>query len=197
MFKSNREIIAENMPDSNAILILKKDLQTEKGIITKGTRVNLCQEAERGLCDCYKITWSDDYEYINLRDFIRKNGERILSSEVPKYPQGIQKFVSEYFTLDNDRTNEYKAYLEKRHINVSLILFLMFWFTGLTGMIGKSAPILGWLKGMIGTSVPISAPVLGWIVWSVVGIMGVLLFVCLGMESATEENKETLKKLLK
>ncbi|MCM1008315.1 MAG: hypothetical protein NC485_10370 [Ruminococcus flavefaciens] len=198
MFKSNEEMIAENMPDDDTILILKKDLQTRGGIISKGTRVMLCQE-KGGFCDYYKVILSDDYDYVYLSDVIEKDGECILSNDVPKYPQRIQKFISEYFTIDIDRTNEYKAYLEKRHINVGLILILLLWIIGLIAV-----SIFGWLTGewcdfflpSESTFNGIIGNVFFALCWSIIGIMGVAFEIALCNQSAIRKNEEVIKKLL-
>lgn len=199
MFKSNEEIIAESMPDENTIFILKKDLQTRNGIITKGTRVILCRDEKSKLCDCYKVILSDDCDYMYLSDVIEEDEECILSNDVPKYPQRIQNFVREYFTIDTDRTKEYKSYLEKRHINVGLILFMLFWLAGLIAI-----SILGWVNGVwyniFIPSEEISTGIIGniffGICWSAVGIMGAAFSVILDKQLAIGKKEKVINKLL-
>lgn len=200
MFKSNEEMIAENMPDDDTILILKKDLQTRGGIISKGTRVILCQDEKSKLCDCYKVILSDDYDYMYLSDVIEEDDECILSNDVPKYSQRIQNFVREYFTIDTDRTKEYKFYLEKRHINVGLILFMLFWLAGLIAI-----SIFGWLTGewcdLFVPSESIFNGIIGNVFfalcWSIIGIMGVAFEIALCNQSVIRTNEEMIKKLLR
>lgn len=144
MLKSNKEMLAELMPDENTVLILKKDLQLRFGVLTKGTRVIL---RYGGCCGNWYDVISSNGCYIEshtlyLGEMIRKKGEYILSKDIPKYPKRIQKFVREYFLIDVDRTKEYNDILEKKHINFGIILFALFGFLGLIAI-----SILGWVDG--------------------------------------------------
>ncbi len=200
MFKSNEEMIAGNMPDDNTILILRKDLQARSGILTKGTRVILRQGGT--LCDGYKVIMSDNYSYIYLSDIIKEKGECMLSTDVPKYPQRIQKFVKEYFMIDFDRTKEYKSYLEKRHINIGFILFMLLWIVGLIAI-----SIFGWLEdewcnsgifdlpdGNIMTGILQNAFFVA--AWCILGLMGVMLLAISNMRSAIRKNEKVINRLL-
>lgn len=144
MLKSNKEMLAELMPDENTVLILKKDLQLRFGVLTKGTRVIL---RYGGYCGNWYDVISSNGCYIKsntlyLNEMISEKGEYILSKDILKYPQRIQKFVREYFTIDVDRTKEYNDILEKKHINFGVILLMLL---GIVGLIAIS--ILGWVDG--------------------------------------------------
>lgn len=144
MLKSNKEMLAELMPDENTVLILKKDLQLRFGVLTKGTRVIL---RYGGCCGNWYDVISSNGCYIEshtlyLGEMIRKKGEYILSKDILKYPQRIQKFVRECFMIDVDGTKEYNDFLEKKHINFGIILFTLFGFLGLIAI-----SILGWVDG--------------------------------------------------
>lgn len=200
MFKSNEEMIAEIMPDDNTILILRKDLQTHNGIIAKGKRVILRQGGT--LCDNYKVIMSGDYSYIYLSDMIKEKGECLLSTDVTKYPQRIHQFVKEHFMIDFDRTKEYKSYLERRHINVGLILFLLLWLVGLI-----TISIFGWIDKEWCDSGIFNLPdgnimtgilnnIFFGVLWCILGIMGTTSLAISNMHSITRKNEEVIKKLL-
>lgn len=205
MYKSNREIIAENMPDDSTVLTLKKDLQTRSGIITKGTQVILRQEGK--FCDGYKVILSDNCCYIYLDDMIENSNEIILPDDVPKYPERIQKFVNEYFITDFDKTKEYKSYLEKRHINAPFVLFMFFWFAGLIAI-----SVVGWVTGewCSGINLPYFPPenIIGSIMtglfnnllfafsWCVLGCVGIKGLTISNIQYTVRENEKTIRKLL-
>lgn len=200
MYKSNREIIAENMPDDSTVLTLKKDLQTRSGIIMKGTQVILRQEGK--FCDGYKVILSDNCCCIYLSDVIKNDKKIVLPEDVPKYPERIQKFVNEYFITDSDKTKEYRSYLEKRHINAPFVLFMFFWVAGLIAV-----SVIGWIAGEWCNSSIFNLPpenVMTGILnnllfassWSVLGCVGIRVLAMSNMQFAIREHEKTIRKLL-
>ena len=171
MFKSNKEMLAEIMPDENTVLILKRDLQLHCGVLDKGTRVILrCGER----CGWYNVISSNgcciESHTLFLDEMIREKGEYILSKDIPKYPKRIQKFAREYFLIDVDRTKEYNDFLEKKHINFGVILVILFWIVGLIAI-----SILGWVGGAL----------------CVLGLMGITL---LGYEQMVSLERKKKKR---
>lgn len=204
MFKSNEEIIAEIMPNENTILILKKDLQLRLGILTKGTRVILRYGGECG--NWYEVISSNGcYLHTNsiyLNDIIQKKGELILKDDVPKYQKRIQKFFREYFMIDVDKTKEYNAFLEEKHINVGIILFTFFWFVGLIAI-----SILGWVNGTWCDSgifhLPSGNIVTGILcnlifgaAWCILELMGITMLGYEQIESLRRKNEKKICQLL-
>lgn len=200
MFISNEKMIAEIMPDKNTVLILKKDLQLRLGVLTKGTRVIL---RYGGKCGNWYEFISSNGRYLHtssfyLNDMIQKEGECILSEDVSKYPQRIQKFVKDYFVIDVDRTKEYNDFLEKKYFNVGIVLFTFFWFAVLIAV-----SILGWVGGAWCDSIILSLPsgnILSGILcnllfgaaWCSLGIMGVTM---LGYEQILSLKRRNEKKI--
>lgn len=200
MFKSNKEMLAEIMPDENAVLILKKNLQLHLGVLTKGTRVILrCGE----ICGWYYVISSNGCCIksctLFLDEMIREKGEYILPKDIPKYPPKIQKFVREYFLIDVDRTKEYNDFLEKKHINFGVILVILFWIVGLIAI-----SILGWVGGAWCDSNILSLPsgniitgilynLIFCAAWCVLGLMGITL---LGYEQMVSLERKKICQLL-
>lgn len=204
MFKSNKEMLAELMPDENTVLILKKDLQLRHGILTKGTRVIL---RYGGYCGSWYDIISSNGCYIKsntlyLNEMISEKGEYILSEDIPKYSQRIQKFVREYFIIDIDRTKEYNDILEKKPNNFGMILFTLFWLAGLIVI-----SIFGWVDGAWCDSyifsilsgnvlVGILNNLIFGTVWCIVALMGITFLGYEQMVSIERENEKKICQLL-
>ncbi len=205
MFKSNEEMIAEIMPNENTILILKRDLQLRHDVLTKGTRVILRYGGKCG--NWYEVISSNgcylDTHDLYLNDVIHKNGEFILQDDVPKYPQRIKKFIKEYFMIDFDRTKKYNDLLEKKHINIWLILFTILWLLGLIGI-----SITGWIDfdngWCYGSSFFPNGNVLTGVIrnllfcciWFLIEIMGIGVLVYEQMLSLKRKNEKKIRGLL-
>lgn len=203
MFKSNKEILAEIMPDENTILILKRDLQLHLGVLTKGTRVILrCGE----IFGWYDVISSNGCCIksctLFLDEMIREKGEYILPKDISKYPKRIQKFVREYFLIDVDRTKEYNDILEKKHINFGAVLFTFLWFIGLIAI-----SVLGWIdrtwcnvnilsfpSGSIVTGILCNALFVG--IWCLLELMGITFLGMSAIESISKKNEKIINKLL-
>lgn len=203
MFKSNKEMLAEIMPDENNVLILKRDLQLHLDVLTKGTRVILrCGE----ICGWYDVISSNGCciksQTLYLNEMISEKGEYILSRDIPKYPQRIQKIVREYFMIDVDRTKEYTDFIEKKNINFGVVLFTLLWFIGLIAI-----SVLGWIDGtwckVNIPSLPLGSIATGIFhnvlfvgIWCFLGIMGIIIFGISAIESISKKKEEIIKKLL-
>lgn len=204
MFKSNKEMLAEIMPDENTVLILKKDLQLHLGVLTKGTRVILrCGER----CGWYDVISSNgcciESHTLFLDEMIREKGEYILSKDIPKYPQRIQKFIEKYFIIDVDRTKKYTDFIKKKNINFEAVLFTLLWFIGLIAI-----SVLGWIDGTWCNvnilSLPLGSIVTGILcnvlfggIWCLLGLIGITIFGISAIQSISRKNEKTIKELLR
>ena len=95
------------MPLDNTILILKKDLKTENGVFTKGTRVIIKKKYHTMYYDRYDIHSAEktDFLYINNVNDVRE-------------------LIENVFETDIQRTKQYQKYLGKKHLNISAILVI-------------------------------------------------------------------------
>lgn len=203
MFKSNKEMLAEIMPDENTVLILKRDLQLHCGVLDKGTRVILrCGER----CGWYDVISSNgcriESHTLFLDEMISEKWECILSRDIPKYPKRIQKFIREYFLIDVDRTKEYNDILEKKHINFGAVLFTFLWFIGLIAI-----SVLGWIdrawcnfnilsfpSGSIVTGILSNALFVS--IWCILELMGITFLGMSAMRSISRKNEKEVIRLL-
>ena len=102
------KMIADDM-----IFVLKKDLKTENYIFTAGTRVTFEKKYHNMYYTCYHVYSADctDYMYIHRTEELKELFENTLEN-------------------DTDRTDQYRHFLYKTHINVSAIFKIVLYVTG-------------------------------------------------------------------
>lgn len=174
MYKSYSEFISERMPAANMILILKKPLKTRYGIFSEGTRVIIRQDFE----DKYEIMSAQRTGHFYLSD-IMKDKISITDYCEKHFLDKLKETADEYFEPDSDRTNEYKAYLGKKRINIANIIIAIVCFVGLI-----LTSIFGWYEkwdGFTPDSIHINGCI-GYIIcqlfiiciWCFVAILGII-----------------------
>lgn len=95
------------MPLDNTILILKKDLKTENGVFTKGTRVIIKKKYHTMYYDRYDIHSAEKTDFLYISNV-----------------NEVRELIENVFETDIQRTKQYQKYLGKKHLNISAILVI-------------------------------------------------------------------------
>lgn len=106
MSKEIETMLVKRLTD-NIIFVLKKDLKTENYVFTAGTRV-VFEEKDYAIYSCYHVYSANktDYMYIHRTEELIELFENILET-------------------DANRTDQYRSFLYKEHINVSVIITII------------------------------------------------------------------------